>query len=198
MTPIKSGKTVRNRIINSATKNFSKKGYANTSMDEIAKSAKISKGGMYHYFTSKEDLFLAVIFQDAETNLEKQYNLFKNRKNLLADIEKYYDEIVDKPPDLIRIWLEGVTEAMHNPKLKKILDQGRQQIEEVSVGMLRQIKKDIGVLQDYSDSELSELSRGILDLYKGMTLSRIMEDDPDSIKKSWIKTMYIILTSKKQ
>ncbi len=194
----KSGKTVRNRIINSATKNFSKKGYSNTSMDDIAKSAKISKGGLYHYFTSKEDLFLAVIFQDAETNLEKQYNLFKNRKNLLADIEKYYEEIVDKPPDLIRIWLEGVTEAMHNPKLKKILDQGRQQVEKVSVGMLRQMKKNIGILQDYSDSELPELSRGILDLYKGMTLSRIMEDEPDSIKKSWVKAMYIILTSRKR
>ncbi len=167
-------------------------------MDDIAKSARISKGGMYHYFASKEELFLAVIFQDAETNLEKQYQLFKNRKDLLADVERYYDEIIDKPHDLIRIWLEGVTEAMHNPKLKKMLDVGRQQVEQVSVGMLRQMKKDMGVLQDYADSELPELSRGILDLYKGMTLSRIMEDDPELIRKSWIKTMYLILTSNKQ
>ncbi|MGI9565770.1 MAG: TetR/AcrR family transcriptional regulator [Nitrosopumilus sp.] len=194
----KPGKTVRDRIIKSATRNFSKKGYTNASMDDIAKSAKISKGGMYHYFGSKEELFLAVIFQDAETNMEKQSQFFKNKKDLLDDIGKYYDEIIDKPHDLIRIWLEGVTEAMHNPKLKKMLDLGRQQVEQVSVGMLRQMKKDLGVLQDYSDSELPELSRGILDLYKGMTLSRIMEDDPELIRKSWIKTMYLILTSDKQ
>ena len=167
-------------------------------MDDIAKSARISKGGMYHYFNSKEELFLAVIFQDAEMNIEKQSQFFKTRADLLNDLGKYYDEIIDKPHDLIRIWLEGVTEAMHNPKLKKMLDVGRQQVEQVSVGMLRQMKKNLGLLQDYSDSELPELSRGILDLYKGMTLSRIMEDDPELIKKYWIKTMYVILTSKKQ
>ena len=194
----KPGKTVRDRIIHSATRNFSKKGYSNTSMDDIAKSARISKGGMYHYFTSKEELFMAVIFQDAETNLEKQYQLFKNRKNLLDDLGKYYDEIIDKPTELIRIWLEGVTEAMYNPKLKKMLDKGREQVEHASIAMLRQMKKDLVILQDYSDSELPELSRGILDLYKGMTLSRIMEDDAEQIRKSWIKTMYMILTSKKQ
>lgn len=165
-------------------------------MDEIAKSARISKGGMYHYFGSKEELFLAVIFQDAETNMQKQSQFFKNRENLLDDLGKYYDEIIDKPVDLIRIWLEGVTEAMHNPKLKKILDQGKHQVEEVSVGMLKQMKKDVGILQDYSDFELLELSRGILDLYKGMTISRIMEDDPELIRKSWIRAMYIILTSR--
>ncbi len=167
-------------------------------MDEIAKAAKISKGGMYHHFTSKEELFLVVIFQDAETSMEIQYRLFKNKKNLLTDLGKYYDEIIDKPTDLIRIWLEGLTEAMHNPKLKKMLDLGREQVEKMSVGMLKQMKKDMGILQNHTDSELYALSRGILDLYKGMTLSRIMEDDPDLIRKSWIKAMYMILTSSKK
>ena len=72
-------KKIRERIIKSATRNFSKKGYSNTSMNTIADSAKISKGGMYHYFTSKEELFLAVIFQESETNLEKGATLFKKK-----------------------------------------------------------------------------------------------------------------------
>lgn len=193
-----SAKKIEKRIIQSATKNFSKKGYANTSMNNIAESAKISKGGMYHYFSSKEELFLAVIFQDKETNLEKGSNLFKKREKLLNDLGTYYDVIVDKPLDLVRIWLEGEAEAMHNPKLKKMLQTGRRQVEEVSVGMLKQIKTNLDLLQDYSDSELPELSRGILNLYTGMTIDRIMEHGPHKlIRRSWIKSMFIILTSKK-
>lgn len=35
---------------------FSKKGYAETSMEDIAAAAKLSKGGIYHYFGSKTDV----------------------------------------------------------------------------------------------------------------------------------------------
>ncbi len=190
-------KKIRERIIKSATKNFSKKGYANTSMSTISDSAKISKGGMYHYFTSKEELFLAVIFQERETNLQKGSELFKKREKLLEDLGKYYDEIIDKPIDLMRIWLEGNAAAMYNPKLSSMLQKGRQQIEEVSVGMLKQIQIDMNLLQDYTDSELPEISNGILNLYTGMTIDRILENDRKSIRPSWIRAMYIILTSKK-
>ena len=190
-------KKVRERIIKSATKNFSKKGYANTSMDTISDSAKISKGGMYHYFTSKEELFLAVIFQERETNLQKGAALFKKREKLLEDLGTYYDEIIDKPIDLMRIWLEGNAEAMHNAKLNSMLQKGRQQVEETSIGMLKQIQIDLNLLQDYTDSELPEISNGILNLYTGMTIDRILENDRKSIRPSWIRAMYIILTSKK-
>ena len=190
-------KKIKERIIKSATKNFSKKGYANTSMSIIADSAKISKGGLYHYFASKEELFLAVIFQDKETNLQKGSELFKKRERLLEDLGIYYDEIIDRPIDLMRIWLEGNTEAMYNPKLNNMLQKGRQQIEEMSVGMLKQIKIDMDLLQDYTDSELPEISNGILNLYTGMTIDRILENSRKSIRPSWIRAMYIILTSKK-
>ena len=190
-------KKIRERIIKSATRNFSKKGYANASMSTIADSAKISKGGMYHYFTSKEELFLAVIFQERETNLQKGAELFKKREKLLEDLGTYYDEIIDRPIDLMRIWLEGNAEAMHNPKLNSMLRKGRQQVEEMSVGMLKQIKIDLNLLQDYEDSELPEISNGILNLYTGMTIDRILENSRKSIRPSWIRAMYIILTSKK-
>lgn len=188
---------IKGRIIKSATKSFSKKGYANTSMSTIAYSAKISKGGMYHYFTSKEELFLAVIFQDGETNLQKGSELFKKREKLLEDLGTYYDEIIDRPIDLMRIWLEGNAAAMYNSKLNSMLRKGRQQVEEISVGMLKQIKIDLNLLQDYTDSELPEISNGILNLYTGMTIDRILENNRKSIRPSWIRSMYIILTSKK-
>jgi AcrR family transcriptional regulator len=44
-----------------AAKLFSRKGYLETSMDEIAAGAKVSKGGMYYYFPSKTDVLFFIL-----------------------------------------------------------------------------------------------------------------------------------------
>lgn len=48
----------RERVINAALKEFAQKGYSAASTNEIAKEAGISKGLLFHYFTSKKDLYL--------------------------------------------------------------------------------------------------------------------------------------------
>ncbi|WP_304517422.1 TetR/AcrR family transcriptional regulator [Cecembia rubra] len=47
-------------ILEVAIKLFTEKGYAATTMDEVAKTAGISKGLSYFYFKNKEDLYMAV------------------------------------------------------------------------------------------------------------------------------------------
>ncbi|WP_291788411.1 TetR/AcrR family transcriptional regulator [Cecembia sp.] len=47
-------------ILDVAIKLFSQKGYAATTMDDVAKTAGISKGLSYFYFKNKEDLYMAV------------------------------------------------------------------------------------------------------------------------------------------
>jgi AcrR family transcriptional regulator len=48
------------RMLQAAIQEYSQKGYHETSIDTIAKKAKISKATLYHHFGSKEVLFLAV------------------------------------------------------------------------------------------------------------------------------------------
>ena len=48
-------------IIEAATKLFIKHGYQKTSVDDICGEAKIGKGTVYHYFESKEDIFVAIL-----------------------------------------------------------------------------------------------------------------------------------------
>ena len=51
----------RSKIIVSAVKLFSAKGYNIASVDDICADAGISKGAFYHHFKSKQDLFLALL-----------------------------------------------------------------------------------------------------------------------------------------
>ncbi|MBI5207238.1 MAG: TetR/AcrR family transcriptional regulator [Candidatus Firestonebacteria bacterium] len=50
-------------IINAGEKLFLKKGLENTKMDEIAKACELSKGTLYLYFRSKEELYLTIILK---------------------------------------------------------------------------------------------------------------------------------------
>ena len=60
----------RERLLETATDIFAKKGYAGTSVREIVNRAGVSKPVLYYYFQSKEGLFLAIL--DMAEDLQKQ------------------------------------------------------------------------------------------------------------------------------
>jgi len=51
----------RIRILEAAEKCFAQKGYDATSVMRICQTAGLSKGAVYHHFSSKEDLFVALL-----------------------------------------------------------------------------------------------------------------------------------------
>ncbi len=61
-----------------AARLFSTNGYIETTMEDVAAASKISKGGMYHYFRSKDDLlylvlsaFMNLVLEGVEEQLER-------------------------------------------------------------------------------------------------------------------------------
>ncbi len=63
-------KTARpGEIVDAALEVFAEKGFAAAKLDEIAARAGVSKGALYLYFDTKEDLFRAVATQAAAPNI---------------------------------------------------------------------------------------------------------------------------------
>lgn len=60
----------REKFLNAALDEFYEKGFAAASMDDIAERASLSKGTLYLYFTSKQDLFSALIKKLTQPNLD--------------------------------------------------------------------------------------------------------------------------------
>lgn len=76
--------TVRNEILTEAQKLFQQFGLKKTTMDEIAAACGKAKSTLYHYFTSKEEVFDAVI--ELETmNLRRIVKLAVDKECTLAD-----------------------------------------------------------------------------------------------------------------
>lgn len=63
----------RDQILEHAMRLFAKKGFASTKISDVAQSASLSQGLVYHYFASKEELFIAV----AEQTIELSNNAMK-------------------------------------------------------------------------------------------------------------------------
>ncbi len=64
------GEERRQQIITFATKRFAEKGYHPTSVAEIVDGIGVGKGVFYWYFSSKEELFIAIL-RDAQLDLRR-------------------------------------------------------------------------------------------------------------------------------
>lgn len=74
-----------NRLIEKAEEFFMKLGYRAASMEEIAEAAGISKMTIYKHFSSKEELFLKIIF----IQMKHYYKIIEEElENIAGTIEK--------------------------------------------------------------------------------------------------------------
>ena len=58
-------------VMKAAQRLFGERGFAATSVDDIASASRVAKGAIYHYFRTKNDLFEAV-FEQASSDLMKE------------------------------------------------------------------------------------------------------------------------------
>ena len=74
------------KIAKIAAELFGTKGYLETSMDDVAAAAKVTKGGVYHYFRSKTEILYFICSTYVELDLE-------NLEESLAGIENPVEKI---------------------------------------------------------------------------------------------------------
>ncbi len=73
-------------IIAAALACFAERGYAATKLEDVAAAAGISKGTIYLYFPTKEELFRAVVRQAVLPNLEAAEAQFAGHAGSCADL----------------------------------------------------------------------------------------------------------------
>ncbi|RKM58243.1 TetR/AcrR family transcriptional regulator [Butyrivibrio sp. X503] len=84
-------KEKQDRMINAALEVFAKNGYYHSSTDEIVKTAQISKGLLFHYFTSKLGLYAFLydystrfVTLELTQNVTDENGFFELYKNILS------------------------------------------------------------------------------------------------------------------
>ena len=112
---------VRERILSAAEKLFSSKGYYDTSMDEIVAESRLSKGAIYGYFKSKEDLFVALQDKQLEESVTVLKSKFAPGDSARTKLEKVigtaFGSMVNASKKSCRISLEFNVAA---PRIKSV------------------------------------------------------------------------------
>ncbi len=70
---------------------FARFGFRKTTMDEIARAAHVAKSSIYHYFTSKEKIFEAIIEQETQTFLMDLRQAVKGEKSSQDKLRAYFN-----------------------------------------------------------------------------------------------------------
>lgn len=81
-------------ILYHAFKVFSDKGYSDTTIDDIVNASGVSKGGIYTYFKSKEEIFLAIA-EDRLINRKKLIESFTSSMSSKEKLSSYLQWILN-------------------------------------------------------------------------------------------------------
>jgi len=129
----------RTKIMDEAIKLFAEKGFSDTSISKIAKSAEVGKGTIYWHFDSKEDLFLSIIKENGKQYFEKVKLLDKSDNTPSEIIFQYIKdriEFVEDNYDLARMLINN--NDVINREFKNLMEDKHRQIINV---LERAIKK---------------------------------------------------------
>lgn len=134
----------REKILTVATQEFAERGYDGASIEAIVLSCQISKNLIYHYFDSKEGLFIEVMeraygaMRERQSELRLSGNPVQDMREL---IEKTVQHFIDQPDFHLLLSTENLHKASHirksavisqmfNPlraALSQILEEGKAQ-----------------------------------------------------------------------
>jgi TetR/AcrR family transcriptional repressor of mexJK operon len=150
-----AGRSARKRqaILHAARDLFLRKGYAGTSMDEVALVAEASKVTIYKHFSDKQTLFIAVVtdaIDEAKAGSQSLVDQLGNSTDLeldLRDFARQHAALVTQPhliqlrrmiiaeahrfPDLARAWHRVGPERAHTTlagQIDKLVARGQLQV----------------------------------------------------------------------
>ncbi|MBN1828683.1 MAG: TetR/AcrR family transcriptional regulator [Deltaproteobacteria bacterium] len=82
-------------IIKAARKLFFDKGYKRVNVASIAKKADLSKGAIYLYFTSKEDIYAHILLMDIERFKAEVSDLFDDTISAADNLKSFTTKYID-------------------------------------------------------------------------------------------------------
>jgi len=177
---------VMTRILESAHRVFSEKGYREATMDEIAEGMSLSKPALYRYYQSKEELFREIFRLFNQATAKALRESFKGGR---LDGETFF-ALIDKWGWTPNLFLSAASEAPRNPKLRKILAEGYKTGVDL-VGTFIEELKNRGILKNEANSR--QIGMGAIAIHDGLLIWEVAGLSRQETRKAFvdiIQTMF--------
>lgn len=179
----------KSRILEAANKVFAERGYHEATMDDIAKRLGVSKGAIYLYFSSKEDLFEAMCKTAPQAFKEILYSSFRDEANPVQSATQFFDKMLKLSASNPGLSFEILSEASRSPSLKRILKQNHEEYEKVLTSFLAEGRK-MRIVGD--TMELRPLANALIALWNGLETLLVSGLPIDEARRAWLEALKAI------
>lgn len=177
----------RERILEAAAVCFCRKGYHETTVQDICDEAHLSKGGLYTYFKSKDEMLAALIEESFLGTLREAQQAVEGIETSVEKLDRVANLIIDRlvapdrPPTYSpQLHLEMWAEASKHPHLHALIAEGYERWRSFVADLLRQ-----GIAQGELRSEVDPdaLAAILVAVFDGLSL----QESVTKTKVDWLR-----------
>jgi TetR/AcrR family transcriptional regulator, cholesterol catabolism regulator len=151
----------RQEILRTAARLFQQRGYDATSMNDVAAALKLSKGGLYHHFQSKDEILFEIMSHAMEITEERVLKPVRNIANpeeRLRALIRLHIEVVLSPRD------REITVMLHEnhplpPALRKRINARKKDYVHFVENLIAEVQKE-AQKEAQKDAQRARLGKG--------------------------------------
>ena len=180
----------REQILAAAMACFARQGYHATSMDDVVRESGLSVGAIYTYFSSKEDLFLALADARSEQTLAYMSDVF-SRPAPMADksreaIDYFFRHLTDEFIPLARIGVEFLSESAKSERIKERQQRRCEMVRQFYCWLLREAQQRGEVRADVDVEPAAELMMALNEGILILSVAGLRQANLDTLKAAYI------------
>jgi AcrR family transcriptional regulator len=183
----------RGEIIRAAASVLGRQGYADTALKQIAREAGVAQGLLHYYFSSKEDLLVAVV-EELDGELADTWKgaiigIDDPLERIVAALDAAQSQCAQRP-DLWRILFDLYVLSLSNPAIRRRCQVLRGRLVDDIEGEVRQA---LGRLPAYSVVPPGDLAAAIAAAVEGIAMAALLEGRDPSAHFQALKVMLLSL-----
>ncbi len=190
----------KDKIIEASLAEFAEYGYDKASTDRISTKAGVSKGLIFHYFGSKDNLYMIIINKCIDDIFDEFNKIeFKDVEftSMLIKITKMKYNFFINNPMHYQILVNGL---YHAPKkLKAKLEHRFSELKQIGLNILVDMIKDLPIRKDIQSNDILTVFSSIINVFEGKYLSYLIkgidnfEEIYESLASEYVRLVNIVL-----
>lgn len=184
----------KEQILNAAAIVFSQQGFANARMDDIVEKSGLSKGALYWYFKSKDEIILALMHRFFDQDLAGLDHLLEMNLSARETLLQYIDALVtefDQVKDLAPLIYDYYSSATR--------DEEKQAFFRAYFRQYRTLMHDIiqrGIkANEFKSTDLDTFALTLTAIFEGLLLLYTIDESPVDLKQQLKRSVSLLLDS---
>ncbi|TFG30425.1 TetR/AcrR family transcriptional regulator [Candidatus Thorarchaeota archaeon] len=180
---------IRN-IVEAGAYVFNEKGYHKTKMDDIAEKLGVSKGAIYQYFKSKEQLFFEVIDFFLRSRKDEIMTILISGDPKQIASAKFLKMKIERAQQTRSFGLDLFLEAARNEKLRKKMTAVYEESFTEFLDHIDRLKRE-GIIK--READVGVVWRGIVALRDGLLNSILFGANIKAVTETWEQIATILI-----